>query len=78
VIERLATIMPRGRPGITPRVKQSQEKAIGVTNKKGGGNMPVPGPGRPKGSRNKFSGDLKAMILDAMANAIPGRDWRSE
>lgn len=36
--------------------------------------MPVPGPGRPKGSRNKFSGDLKKLILEALANAAGDGD----
>ena|SRR5271166_728485 len=64
--------MPRGRPGITPRLNKSQKKATGprtVANERGGGCMPVPGPGRPKGSRNKISGDLKRLILEALANA---------
>jgi hypothetical protein len=33
-----------------------------------------PGPGRPPGSRNKFSGDLKAHVLEALANALEGGD----
>ena len=39
-----------------------------------GERSPGPGPGRPKGSRNKFSGELKAHILEALANAIEGGD----
>jgi hypothetical protein len=67
--------MPRERPGKTPRVKKTQEKPEGViTNSKGGGALPGPGPGRPKGSRNKFSGELKAMILEALANSLEGGD----
>ena len=30
---------------------------------------PRPGPGRPKGSRNKFTEELKQAILDAVNNA---------
>jgi hypothetical protein len=30
---------------------------------------PNAGKGRPKGSKNKFSGELKEMILQALANA---------
>ena len=77
----MATIFPagdryaRGRPGITPRVKKSQEKTEGViSNSKGGGALPGPGPGHPKGCRNKFSGDLKEKVLEALANAMDSGD----
>ena len=32
-------------------------------------NLPGPGPGRPKGVPNKATGELKAMILQALDNA---------
>ena len=68
-------MLPRGRPGITPRVKKSQKKPKEpISNKKGGGALLGPGPGRPKGSRNKFSGELKALVLEALANAQKGGD----
>jgi hypothetical protein len=60
--------MPRGRPGITPRLKKSNPKA--VLNLAGH----IPGPGRPKGSRNKVSGEVKGLILLALANAHPTGD----
>jgi hypothetical protein len=51
--------MPRGRLGRTPKsLKISGEKATRVkrvANAEGNGPLPMPGPGRPKGSRNKFS-----------------------
>lgn len=36
-----------------------------------------PGPGRPKGSMNKVTADLKAMILGALEDA-GGRDYLTE
>jgi hypothetical protein len=62
--------MPRGRPGRTPKqVKQTKEKPAGHQGLGNHGNLPGPGPGRPKASRNKFSGELKVLILEALANA---------
>lgn len=68
--------MPRGRPGRTPRVNQAGGKQAPrpIKGNHGNGGLVAPGPGRPKGSRNKFSGDLKRMILEALANAAQGGD----
>ena len=68
--------MPRGRPGLTPKIPKDP---VIQTGKKPNpshfsADNPRPGPGRPKGSRNKFSGDLKRLILDAAANVIPNGD----
>ena len=48
--------MPRGVPG---PVKKTSSKARGEYFVKGG----KPGPGRPKGVPNKFTGDVKEAIL---------------
>lgn len=63
--------MPRGRPGPTPRTDKEPDRKQPrpITNKGGFGGLVAPGPGRPKGSRNKISGDLKQIILQALANA---------
>jgi hypothetical protein len=65
--------MPRGRPGITPKVgviktPRKRLKTAGSFTKEN----PKPGPGRPPGSRNKFSGNLKQILLDAAANGVDG------
>ena len=49
--------MPRGVPG--PVVFKNKRKAPSTAFKKGC----KPGPGRPKGCPNKFTGDLKEAIL---------------
>ena len=50
--------MPRGVPGPVS-VKKTQKKPRGKPFEKGC----KPGPGRPRGVPNKFSGDLKEAIL---------------
>jgi hypothetical protein len=51
--------MPRGHPG---QVKQTTKKQ--TTKKLGNhGNLPGPGPGRPKGVPNKVNRDLKEAYL---------------
>jgi hypothetical protein len=69
--------MPRGRLGRTPKsLKISGEKATRVkrvANAEGNGPMPVPGPGRPKGSRNKFSGIGSRAVAKQTMRATPGR-----
>ena len=63
--------MPRGVPGPVVGVKKTAKaKNYNKARPKrpdqiGGG---VPGPGRPKGVPNKFTGELKQTILDAMSN----------
>ena len=63
--------MPRGYTGVT--VKKSGETAV----KRGSGGKfakgTKPGPGRPKGLLNKFTGDLKEAFLQA-AQAAGGSD----
>ena len=61
--------MPRGHPG---QVKQTTKKQ---TAKKQGnhGNLPGPGPGRPKGVPNKVNRDLKEAYLMA-ANLAGGKE----
>ena len=56
--------MPRGHPG---QVKQTTKK---LGNH---GNLPGPGPGRPKGVPNKVNRDLKEAYLMA-ANLAGGRE----
>jgi hypothetical protein len=56
--------MPRGVPG---PVKQRTRNPPSTAFKKGC----KPGPGRPKGVRNKFTEELKYVILDAFHNAHP-------
>jgi hypothetical protein len=58
--------MPRGVPG--PVVKRYVKKTRKNTRRPdqiGGGK---PGPGRPKGVRNKFTEELKQVILDGLHN----------
>lgn len=70
--------MPRGRPGRTPKVpkllKQSQGKAKKDYDRVANLAGHIPGPGRAKGSRNKYSGNLKLHVLNALANAKEGDD----
>ena len=54
--------MPRGVPG--PINLKTKRKAPSTAFKKG---CP-PGPGRPKGVRNKFTEELKQVILDGLHN----------
>jgi hypothetical protein len=56
--------MPRGHPG---RVKETAKKSKDPKF----GNLPGPGPGRPKGVPNKFSGQLKEALLSAFNGAHP-------
>ncbi len=56
--------MPRGYPG---RVKETAKKSKDPKF----GNLPGPGPGRPKGVPNKFSGQLKEALLSAFNGAHP-------
>ena len=61
--------MPRGHPG---QVKQTTKKQS--TKKLGNhGNLPGPGPGRPKGVPNKVNRDLKEAYLMA-ANLAGGKE----
>ena len=66
--------MPRGHPG---QVKQTAKKPLGNTAKKqklgNHGNLPGPGPGRPKGVPNKVNRDLKEAYLMA-ANLAGGKE----
>ena len=68
--------MPRGHPG---QVKQTAKKPkkLGTTAKKqklgNHGNLPGPGPGRPKGVPNKVNRDLKEAYLMA-ANLAGGKE----
>ena len=68
--------MPRGHPG---QVKQTTKKQ---TAKKQGnhGNLPGPGPGRPKGVPNKVNRDLKEAYLMAanLAGGKEGTRWLSQ
>ena len=57
--------MHRGVPG--PVVRKTGRKAPRTAFQKGC----APGPGRPRGSRNKFGEELKQVILDAFHNAHP-------
>jgi hypothetical protein len=66
--------MAKGRPGRTPKEDQPVKQTGKKLKDPKFGNLPGPGPGRPKGSRNKFSGQLKALVLEALANAIEGGD----
>lgn len=60
--------MPRGRPGITPKDPNAPKKVNSGRYTPGN-----PGPGRrPKGSRNKYSGEIKAQVLEALQNAASG------
>jgi hypothetical protein len=54
--------MPRGVPGPVKKTKANIKRPDQI----GGGK---PGPGRPKGRMNKFSGDLKQAILDGINSA---------
>jgi hypothetical protein len=69
--------MPRGRLGRSPKsLKISGEKATRVkrvANAEGNGALSVPGPGRPKGSRNKFSGIGSRAVAKQTMRATPGR-----
>ena len=58
--------MPRGHPG---QVKQTTKKPKRATL----GNLPGPGPGRPKGLPNKVNRDLKEAYLMA-ANLAGGKE----
>src|SRR3984885_15062667 len=60
------TTMPRGHPG---RVKETAKKSKVPKF----GNLPGPGPGRPKGAPNKISRDLKEAYLMA-ANLAGGEE----
>ena len=68
--------MPRGHPG---QVKETTKKPkkLGNTAKKqklgNHGNLPGPGPGRPKGLPNKVNRDLKEAYLMA-ANLAGGKE----
>jgi len=59
--------MPRGHPG---QVKQTTKKPKKLGNH---GNLPGPGPGRPKGVPNKINRDLKEAYLLA-ANLAGGKE----
>ena len=59
--------MPRGHPG---QVKQTTKKPKKLGNH---GNLPGPGPGRPKGVPNKVNRDLKEAYLMA-ANLAGGKE----
>jgi hypothetical protein len=64
--------MRRGRPGRTPKqVKQTKEKPPGHQGLSNHGNLPGPGPGRPKGSRNKFGGQLERYPTGVNRLGIP-------
>ena len=54
--------MPRGVPGPVKKTRRNTKTPDQI----GGGK---PGPGRPKGVRNKFTEELKQVILDALHNA---------
>jgi len=56
--------MPRGVPG---PVKKTVKKRLPNRTSFSKEN-PRPGPGRPKGSRNKFTEELKQVILDGLHN----------
>ena len=58
--------MPRGHPG---RVKETAKKSKDPKF----GNLPGPGPGRPKGAPNKINRDLKEAYLLA-ANLAGGEE----
>jgi hypothetical protein len=60
------TTMPRGHPG---RVKETAKKSKDPKF----GNLPGPGPGRPKGVPNKINRDLKEAYLLA-ANLAGGEE----
>ena len=59
--------MPRGHPG---QVKQTSKK---LESQPSHGNLPGPGPGRPKGVPNKINRDLKEAYLMA-ANLAGGKE----
>ena len=66
--------MPRGHPG---QVKQTAKKPKKLGNH---GNLPGPGPGRPKGVPNKLNRDLKEAYLMAanLAGGKEGPRWLSQ
>ena len=55
--------MPRGVPGPVKKTEGKRSRRDNLP--------PGPGPGRPKGVPNKFTGELKAAILDGIHNANP-------
>jgi hypothetical protein len=57
--------MPRGVPG---PVKKTKGKPVDNLPKNTDGSVKA-GPGRPKGRMNKFSGEVKQMILDGINSA---------
>ena len=58
--------MPRGHPG---QVKQTAKK---LGNH---GNLPGPGPGRPKGVPNKVNRDLREAYLMAPISPVARKGW---
>ena len=56
--------MPRGVPGPVKKTRANTKRPDQI----GGGK---PGPGRPKGVCNKFTGELKQTILNAVNSAHP-------
>ena len=49
-----------------------------VHNRQGGGNLPVPGPGRAKGSKNKSSERIRQAFYDAIGLAAMAKGYKDE
>jgi hypothetical protein len=60
--------MPRGVPGPVLAVKKRQHKRQPQKKNATSFTGDRPGPGRPKGVRNKFTEELKQVILDGLHN----------
>jgi hypothetical protein len=74
-----STVSSRSQGSLDSEAKRLQGRVVGLelavkkTVRKPSGQFAegtAPGSGRPKGCRNKFSGDLKEHILEALANGL--------